>query len=101
MSFTLRRFALLTVAIVVFFSGLAFYLRNDQPVVFDYFLGETELSFSVWLLIALLIGVVLGWLAILPLIFSMKRQNARLQRRLKVSETEINNLRVLPVKETH
>ena len=101
MSSTLRRIILLTLASVVFSGGLAFYLRNNQLVSFDYFLGQLELPFSVWLLIVLILGVGLGWLTILPVILNLKRQQARLLRQQKVNETEINNLRVLPVKDIH
>ena len=101
MSSTLRRLVLLTLVGVVFLAGLAFFLRNAQPVDLDYFLGESILPFSVWLLTALVIGVVLGWLSVLPVILIMKRQKARLLRQLKVNETEINNLRAVPVKDIH
>ena len=101
MSSTLKKIILLTVAIVVFIIGLAFYLRNDQQIAVDYFLGNLELSFSVWLLIILVLGVLLGWLTSLPVIIKLKRQNSRLSRQIKVTEKEINNLRVLPVKDTH
>lgn len=101
MSSTLKKIILLTVVIVVFIIGLAFYLRNDQQIAVDYFLGNLELSFSVWLLIILVLGVLLGWLTSLPVIIKLKRQNSRLSRQIKVTEKEINNLRVLPVKDTH
>ena len=101
MSSTLKKIVLLTVSILVFLTGLAFYLRNDQLVAVDYFLGNLELSFSIWLLIILVVGVILGWLTSLPLIIKLKRQNSRLSRQVKVTEKEINNLRVLPVKDSH
>jgi len=101
MTSTLKRLILLLLASAVFLGGLAFYLRNDQLVAFDYFLGQLELPFSVWLLIALVTGIGLGWLTILPVILNLKRQKARLLRQKKINETEINNLRVLPVKDIH
>jgi len=101
MSSTLKKIILLTVSILVFIIGLAFYLRNDQQIAVDYFLGSLELSFSVWLLIILVLGVLLGWLTSLPVIIKLKRQNSRLSRQVKVTEKEINNLRVLPVKDSH
>ncbi|MBF8268868.1 MAG: DUF1049 protein [Gammaproteobacteria bacterium] len=101
MSSTLKRIILLTLVSVVFLGGLAFYLRNNQLVAFDYFLGQLILPFSVWLLIVLILGIGLGWLTILPVILNLKRQKARLLRQQKINETEINNLRVLPVKDIH
>ena len=101
MSSTLKKIVLLALAIIVFIVGLAFYLRNDQQIAVNYFLGSLELSFSIWLLLVLVIGVLLGWLTSLPVIFKLKRQNSRLSRQVKVTEKEINNLRVLPVKDSH
>lgn len=100
MSSTLKKIVLTAVLIIVFITGLAFYLRNDQLVAVDYFLGNLELSFSIWLLIILVIGVLLGWLTSLPVIIKLKRRNSRLSRQVKVNEKEINNLRVLPVKDS-
>jgi putative membrane protein len=99
MTTSLKRIISLALASVVFLAGLAFYLRNDQSAALDYFLGDLVLPFSVWLLITLVAGVLLGWLTLIPIIFNLKRQKAGLQRRLKISEAEINNLRVLPVKD--
>ena len=101
MSSTLKRLVLLALGGVVFLAGLAFYLRNAQPVIFDFFLGQLDLPFAVWLLVALITGVLLGWLTMVPIILNLKRQKSRLQRQLKLSETEINKLQALPVKDYH
>lgn len=101
MSSTLKKIVLLALSITVFIIGLTFFLRNGQTVAVDYFLGSIELSLSIWLLIVLVIGVLLGWLTSLPVIFKLKRQNSRLSRQVKVTEKEINNLRVLPLKDSH
>ena len=92
---------LLALIAIVFITGLVFYLRNEQMVAVDYLLGSLKLSLSTWLLLVLVAGVLLGWLTSLPVIFKLKRQNSRLSRQVKVTEKEINNLRVLPVKDTH
>ncbi len=90
---------LLVLSVVLF--GVVFHLRNDQPVVLDYFVSSKEFYLSVWLVIAFTFGVFLGILASLPLILKLKRKNARLQKQVQVSEKEINNLRVIPLKDTH
>lgn len=87
--------------LAVFVLGLSFYFRNDQLVVFDYFLGSKEYYFSFWLLGAMSIGIVLGWLTITPVVLKLKRHNMKLLRQAKVNEKEINNLRVIPLKDTH
>ncbi len=86
------------VVLVIILAGLAIHLRNDQPVLFDYYLGHLELPFSLFLIIGICSGVVLGILAGLPLLLRMKRQRDRLASRIRLNEKELNNLRVIPVK---
>lgn len=72
--------------LVVLLAGIAFHLRNDAPVVLDYYTGVASLPFSVWLLLALTAGAVLGVLACLPSLVRGQVQNGRLRRRLQVLE---------------
>ena len=96
----MKRMILLAAVVLVFVLCLVFYLRNDQLIVLDYLLGSLELSFSTWLLIILVVGIILGWLSLVPVILKLRRQITRLNRQVKVTEKEINNLRVMPVKDT-
>jgi uncharacterized membrane protein YciS (DUF1049 family) len=72
--------------LLVVLAGIAFHLRNDQSIVLYYFLDQAELPFSVWLLLALTLGAVLGMLACLPALVSGRIQIGRLRRRLKSLE---------------
>jgi putative membrane protein len=90
----------IVLVILVVILGLVFHLRNDQLITLDYILGNNELYFSIWLLIALSIGAMLGVLCSLPVIIRLKREKIKLSRQVKLSEKEITNLRVIPVKDT-
>jgi putative membrane protein len=88
-------------AILVFLAlGLLFHVRNDQFVTLDYYAGAIDLPFSLWMFISLALGSALGMLASLPAIVRLKRENARLARQVKVTERELNNLRVIPLRDT-
>lgn len=90
--------------ILIFFLlliGLVFHLRNNQQVVLDYFIGRQEFYLSIWMFASLVIGTFLGILACLPIIFKLKRNNIRLSNQVNITEKEIKNLRVLPVKDNH
>lgn len=69
--------------LLVLFAGIAFHLRNDDPVMLDFYSGSAELPFSVWLLLVLTLGVVLGLLACLPSLVSARVQIGRLRRRVQ------------------
>lgn len=97
----MSRLLVLILVFAVILLGVVFHLRNDQLVVLDYLVGSSKFYFSVWLVCAFTAGALLGMVSSLPVIFRMKRETAALRRRVKVSEKELNNLRVLPVKDTH
>lgn len=97
----MSRIVKLCIIVVVLFIGLAFHLRNDQFVLFDYYLGSFELPFSFMVVAAFSIGAVAGVLALVPTLTKLKAENHKLLRRVQVSEKEINNLRILPIKDEH
>ena len=88
---------ILLLAIVLF--GLAFHLQNDRSVTLGYYLGVIELPLSLALVLVLILGAALGALASLPVIIKLRRQRRRLEKQIKNSEKEINNLRVMPLKD--
>ena len=97
----MSRLLILVLIFAVILLGVVFHLRNDQLVVLDYLVGSSKFYFSVWLVAAFAIGALLGMISSIPAILKVKREIARLQKRVKVSEKEINNLRVLPMKDPH
>jgi len=84
--------------LLIIFSGLALHLRNDQSVAFDYYIGTTQASFSIFLIIALTSGTLLGAISCLPVILRLKRENRVLLSRLRLSEKELDNLRIIPAR---
>lgn len=86
--------------IVVLIAGLLFFVKNNQVVEFNYIAGIKELPVSFLLFASLCLGVLLGLAASLPVILRLKQDKARLRKQISVTEKEINNLRVLPVRNT-
>jgi len=95
MSQTLRLCVILSALLI----GLAFHLVNDQFVPFNYYLGSIELPFSFMLVLALCAGAGLGVLACLPLVIKLKRKNYALDRQVGSAKSELNSLRILPIKD--
>lgn len=95
----MSRLVKLCLFLFVVLIGLIFHLRNEQPVVIDYYLGSLEMPFSASIVFVLSIGVVLGVLVSLPVQLRLKRENARLLKQITIAEKEINALRVIPVKD--
>lgn len=101
MSQLLKKVIYTILFIIVLLGGVLFFARNNQPVSLDYVLGSVEWPVSVLLLGSLFAGAALGILAAIPVILRLKHQNSKLQKQVKVSEKEIDNLRILPAKQSH
>ena len=87
--------------LIVMVVGVAFHLRNSELVSLNYYLGSVELPFSLMVITALCLGAAMGVLACVPLLIKLKRKNAKLLKQVRVCEKELNNLRVIPLKDTH
>ena len=74
----------------VLFAALAFHLRNDEPVILDYYLGAVELPFSAWLFLSFLAGAVGGILACVPALLGRKFRGARSGRKTRVPQRDTN-----------
>lgn len=101
MSQLLKRIIYTALFIVILLAGVLFFARNNEAVSLDYVFGSVQWPVSVVLLASLFSGAILGVLAMIPVILHLKHQNSKLQRQVKVSEKEINNLRILPAKQPH
>lgn len=95
----MSRIAKLIIVFVILLSGLAFHLKNNQMIELNYYVGVLDMPLSWLVVIMLFIGAMLGVLASLPMIIKLKQQKFKLERQIKSSEKEINNLRVMPVKD--
>ena len=74
------------VKILVFLIVLGFALKNSQLVTLHYFLGYAwEAPLVMVLLLAVALGAMLGILALLPLLFRLRRERGKLLKQVEVS----------------
>lgn len=75
------------VVLVVLIAGLAFHVRNHAPLTLDFYAFQTVIPAS-WLGVGgLLLGVLLGALAMLPGHWRLARQLKRRTRELELART--------------
>ena len=95
----MSRIVKLIIVFVILLFGLAFHLKNNQLIELNYYVGVLPMPLSWLVVIVLIIGALLGILASLPMLIKLKQQKLKLEKQIKNSEKEINNLRVMPVKD--
>ncbi|MGH8120396.1 MAG: LapA family protein [Gammaproteobacteria bacterium] len=85
--------------IVILLAGIVFFVQNSQELEFNYVIGTITLPLSLLILLSLCAGAMLGMLAMVPLVLRQRRRMAGLVKQAQMAEKEINNLRVIPVKD--
>lgn len=95
----MRRLLAITIILIVIFMGLAFAVLNAAAVEVKYYLGTFSLPLALLLVITLLIGALLGGLASVSFLLRQRRENHRLHKKLTLVETELKNLREIPLKD--
>jgi len=89
--------AVLTILIALL--GITFAYLNANPVTVNYYLATKTIPLSLLLVITLALGVSLGLMITLATYIRLKGENISLQRKLKLSEKELVQLRSLPIKD--
>jgi len=84
------------VAIILF--GLAFHIRNDQPVSLDFYVTKTEPVPLSWIVvIAFSTGAMLGSLVMFNTNMALRRRIRRLTKKHAMATKEIVSLRAIPI----
>ena len=89
-------FILLLVLVIL---SIAFALLNAEPITINYFVGELTLPLSLLLFASLILGCVLSLLAQFKILLQYRYHIHALNKKLSISNKEINHLRVLPVRD--
>ena len=77
--------------IVVIIFGVTFGLLNARYVRLDYYFPTSEMLLPILLAITLIIGIVLGWLSMSPVLWRARFNNLVLRRRIKKHESHGKN----------
>lgn len=96
----MRIFSYLVILIIVLF-GVSFSVLNAQPVALNYYLGVKELSLSLLLVSSLGLGGFVGIIVALGPLLRLKKENFLLKRRIKQTQQEVENLRSIPIRDSH
>jgi len=96
------RLILLTMLIALtVLVGVVFTIYNAEQVLINLYFHQYQLPVATVVFIALLIGVVLGFLIIVTMLWRKQAELARLKKRFHALEQEVDNLRKMPIKDGH
>ena len=99
MSQSIKQIIYACLFIIVLIAGLIFFGKNSQEVEFNYVIGTISLPLSLLILLVLFAGAVLGWLSMTPLLVRQRHRIGKLEKQVRMAEKEVNNLRVMPIKD--
>ena len=85
--------------IFVILLGLTFTALNSQKITLNYYLDTQTIYLPLLILVVLLIGVMLGVIAMLPSLIKNKQAARRLKFQVRRIEREVQNLRKIPIKD--
>lgn len=97
----MRRILTVIIFIIVFTVGAAFSAINTNPVDINYYMGTLTVPLSLIMILSLIIGIILGAIAIFINSLRLRYENRRLNKKIAISDQEINSLRILPIKDLH
>lgn len=84
--------------VIIFCLAAALSYSNSAPVSFDYLVGTVQMRLVLLLLLAFILGVIVTLLLSGWRLLAQRREVARLRKKLRGTETELKNLRNLPLK---
>lgn len=91
------RIVVVMVLAAVFIAGAALGYFNATPVSFNYLFGAVEVRLVVLILFTFVLAALLTLLLCAGRIWSLSGEARRLRRQLRDAETELKNLRNLPL----
>ena len=97
----MRRIIYLSLSLIIIIFGVTFAVLNAENIQLNYYLGSVEIPLSLILVLAMILGAILGVFASLSLIIGSRRSATKLKRSVEVAEKEIVNLRNIPIKNEH
>jgi uncharacterized integral membrane protein len=93
-----RIFGFLVLLLALVF-GLSFAAINSAPATIDFYFGNLVAPLSLVLVITIAVGALLGVAASIAVLLTQRIEISALKKRLNICETEVHNLREIPIRE--
>lgn len=95
----IRKLFFFCIFVLAFVLSIVFAAFNMHSVAISVYFAEWQLPLSLIVIIALLIGLLIGATILFLSAVKLRYQNHRLQHKLNSVEQELNSLRILPIRD--
>ncbi len=95
------RIIYLFIFLVLVIFGIVFAVLNAEPVTLNYYFGSKQVALSLILVLAMIVGAILGVIASASMIISNRREVLKLRKSVELAEKEVTNLRAIPIRDNH
>jgi lipopolysaccharide assembly protein A len=86
---------IIILGVIIF--GISFAILNAEPVTLHYYLGAQQFPLSLIMILSFSLGLILGLVMMSVILLHLKADKYRLNKKIKLMEQEIQNLRALPI----
>lgn len=87
--------------LILLILGVAFALVNAGPVTIHYYVGQKQLPLSLLLVFTFGFGILMTFFTLGIIIIRLKHERRKLKKKLKQTRQELDNLRIIPIKDVH
>ena len=95
------RYILYVFWVFIILLGATFSALNAQKITLNCYLDTHTIYLPLLILVTLLVGAILGVIAILPALLKNKKAARRLKSQVRRIEREVQHLRKIPIKDEH
>jgi uncharacterized integral membrane protein len=93
------RTARIILIVLALFLGMMLAMVNARPVEVDYLFGSKNMPLIALLILDLVVGLAIGAVIYAPKVLTLRLELDRTRKKLANAETELRNLRNLPVRD--
>ena len=95
----MKRLLVFLFILVVVVLGLGFAVLNAGSVQVNFYFGTLQAPLSMVVVLAVVVGALLGVLASMKMVLAQRRRAGKLQQQVQLAEQELKNLREIPIKD--
>ena len=89
------------ILLVILIIGIYFGLLNAEPVTINYYFGSYEVPLSLVMVVAVLLGALLGAIASIGIVLKMRKRINHLKKEMRAQQRDLANSRALSTEQGH